>query len=116
MFDENNPPVPVAVERKVLEKHVEKRLVHLMKKLGGECYKWSSQNVRGVPDRICVFPDGTVYFVELKRDRSGRLSKLQQRFIDRMRQLKMDRVVVLYGMDQVEDWVQAKGWLHAQTG
>lgn len=51
----------------MLEKEIEAHLVKRMKEIGGECYKWSSPGNRGVPDRICFFPNGSVVFVELKK-------------------------------------------------
>ena len=104
---------PIPVKRKSLETDVETHLVRRVKAIGGECYKWSSKNVRGVPDRICVFPDGTVCFVELKRDKSGRLSSLQQRFIQRMHKLQMKEMYVLHGKSQVDEWVDNMEWQHA---
>lgn len=53
----------------MLEQKVEAHLVKRMKEIGGECYKWSSPGNRGVPDRICIFPNGIIVFVELKKPR-----------------------------------------------
>ena len=58
------------------ESAVEAKLVAGVKALGGLAYKFVSPGNVGVPDRILVFPDGTVWFVELKAD-GGRLSKMQ---------------------------------------
>jgi len=106
---------PIPVERKVFEEDVEKHLMRRMKVLGGECYKWSSKNVRGVPDRICVFPDGTIYLVELKRDKTGRLSTLQKRFFDRMEQLNVSCTAVLRGREEVDAWIEERRLEHVDT-
>lgn len=48
------------------ESELEKKLVSHITKLGGIAYKFSSPNRRSVPDRLCVMPNGRVFFVELK--------------------------------------------------
>ena len=48
------------------ESQLEQKLVHHITKLGGIAYKFSSPNRRSVPDRLCVMPNGRVFFVELK--------------------------------------------------
>lgn len=60
----------------MLEKEIEAHLVKRMKEIGGECYKWSSPGNRGVPDRICFFPNRKIVFVELKAP-SKKPTKLQ---------------------------------------
>ena len=49
---------------KATEKDIEGYFVRKVRQAGGRAYKFG-QN--GLPDRICVFPGGLVYFVELKR-------------------------------------------------
>ena len=48
------------------ESTIEKYLVAQVKKHGGKAYKFVSPGNRGVPDRIVIFPGGSVTFVELK--------------------------------------------------
>lgn len=48
------------------EKQLEQRVRKLCKQSGVLCYKFVSPGCDGVPDRILVFPDGNVAFVELK--------------------------------------------------
>ncbi len=50
----------------MLESKLEQKLVIHIKKLGGIAYKFSSPNRRAVPDRLCVMPNGRVFFVEVK--------------------------------------------------
>lgn len=50
----------------ITEKQVEARLTKGMKLAGGKSYKWVSPGNVGVPDRICIFQNGVVVFVELK--------------------------------------------------
>lgn len=48
------------------EKDIEKFLVKEVGKLGGTAYKFTSPGRRSVPDRICMFPNGVLAFVEIK--------------------------------------------------
>ena len=48
------------------EKWLERYLQKEVKKLGGESFKWTSVNRRGVPDRIVVLPINNVTFWEVK--------------------------------------------------
>lgn len=50
----------------MLESKLEQKLVIHIKKLGGIAYKFSSPNRRAVPDRLCVMPNGRLFFVEIK--------------------------------------------------
>ena len=47
------------------EKVIEQRLVSEVKRRGGLCEKWTSGTI-GWPDRILLFPDGKIGFVEVK--------------------------------------------------
>ena len=90
--------------KKILEKEIEKRLVRLLEAKGCLAYKFVSPNCRGVPDRLFITPEGTVFFVELKT-KQGMLSKLQYHQlikVDGQHQL----VYVLYGLDEVEEFVR----------
>jgi len=73
------PPVfnPVKV---LSEKDIERKLLNSINKLGGRCYKFKSENNRGVSDRIVIY-NGHVYFVEVKTIK-GVISKHQLRFRD----------------------------------
>ena len=59
------------------EKTVEQRLHEEAKKIGGHAYKLSSQVDAGMPDSLVCFPGGRIVFVETKRPKGGRLSKIQ---------------------------------------
>lgn len=48
------------------EAQIEKRLVTKVRELGGECYKFTSQSRRHVPDRLCILPLGIFAMVECK--------------------------------------------------
>jgi len=82
------------------EKTVERALIKHVKDQGGIAYKFTSPNRRSVPDRLCVFPGGRVVFVECKRP-GGKLTKLQAREIERLREMGFE-VMVVDGKDGVE--------------
>ena len=48
------------------EKVIEQKLVAEVKKAGGICPKWVAPGFDGVPDRIAMFPNGKIAFVEVK--------------------------------------------------
>jgi hypothetical protein len=50
-----------------LEKTLEGWLRYRVARLGGIAYKFTSPGSVSVPDRIVLFPQGVIFFVELKR-------------------------------------------------
>ena len=48
------------------EKENENYLVRKIKNKKGVAYKFTSPGNSGVPDRICMLPNGKLFFVELK--------------------------------------------------
>lgn len=48
------------------EKVIERKLVERVKKAGGLCIKLLTSQYIGLPDRLCLFPNGKIVFVELK--------------------------------------------------
>lgn len=76
------------------EKTVEQRLHEEAKKIGGHAYKLSSQVDAGMPDRLVCFPGGRIVFVETKRPKGGRLSKIQQYRHKELRRMGFDVRVV----------------------
>ena len=115
MISGTDIPRPVIIKKKRLEKDVATHLYRRMKKLGGECYGWSSINTRGVTDKICVFPPlifngiGRVCMVELKRDTKSKLSPGQVKFHARMTALHVPHVYVLHGKEEVDLWLKSMG-------
>lgn len=108
--------------KKETEKKIEQRLVAKVKELNGLCYKFTSPAHAGVPDRICVFPTGELYFVECKAP-YGRLSKLQQLEVQALKNRRCN-VLVVYSESDVDNFIErmrniiainreaeAKGWM-----
>lgn len=50
----------------MLEKQIENKLTLMVKKAGGIAVKFVSPGLAGIPDRLVLFPDGLIAFVELK--------------------------------------------------
>lgn len=83
-----------------LERDVEKYLKAGVRARGGDSYKFTSPARKGVPDQVVVMPGGDITFVEVKRD-NGRLSALQQKEIDNLRNLGAE-AITLYGKKDVD--------------
>lgn len=62
------------------EAALEARCVQKVETAGGLALKLSIPGVRGFPDRSCLLPGGRVFFVEIKRLRTGVVSKQQHRW------------------------------------
>ncbi|QNM07187.1 VRR-NUC domain-containing protein [Wansuia hejianensis] len=88
----------------MLEKEIERVLVEQVKRLGGRAYKWVSPGNDGVPDRIVILPGERPCFVELKTE-TGKLSRLQELQIGRLRKLGQD-VRVLHGIQEVDAFLE----------
>ena len=83
------------------ESQIERRLVEVVKRLGGMCLKFVSPGTLGVPDRIIITAKGRVIFVELKTE-TGRLTKIQRYVIGEMQKRGADARVVK-GIDEVKE-------------
>ena len=68
------------------EKSIEHYLAVRVRKLGGECLKYSNPHAIGYPDRIVLLPGGRVMWVELK-SYGERPRAIQLQRIERLRQL-----------------------------
>jgi hypothetical protein len=86
------------------EKEVEAYLVKRMKEIGGVAYKFTSPARRGVPDRLCLFPNQRMMFVELKRP-GGSTTKLQDYEHERITYLGQ-RVDVIDSKEKVDLLIQ----------
>lgn len=93
--------------KKMTEKNLESKLRAEIKNLGGVAYKFLSPGNSGVPDRIILLPGGKIIFAELKTD-EGKLSKLQELQITRIKNLGFDARVVrgLAGVEELLDEIR----------
>ena len=48
------------------EKTLERKLVEAVTRMGGLALKFMSPGMAGVPDRLLLFPEGKIAFVEMK--------------------------------------------------
>ena len=58
------------------EKYLEKKLADEVKKLGGLSIKLLSTHFSGLPDRLCMLPEGKIFFAEIKTTKK-KATKLQ---------------------------------------
>ncbi len=77
-----------------LERDIERALVGMVKRHDGLCLKWVCPGWSGVPDRIILLPGGKVIFVELKRPKGGRFSKLQDWWRHRLIDMGFDHWII----------------------
>ena len=88
----------------MLERTVEEYFVKQVKLAGGIVRKFVSPGRRGVADRLVFFPGGRLRLVELKRPDKGKLSVLQKREAQRMRDLG-HIVDVIDTKEKVDLWI-----------
>ena len=86
------------------EKDTEKYLADEMIRVGGRSYKWSSPSQRAVPDRICVFSDTCILFVEVKSE-SKKLSPLQK-ILHQQLEVLVDKVYVVSTKAEVDTFIE----------
>lgn len=88
------------------EIEIERHFDWTVQRMGGRTYKFHSTTQRGVSDRIACLPDGTTWFVELKRP-GGRLSELQKIFAEDMLRLKQ-QYITLWTKEQIDEWAKQR--------
>ena len=86
------------------ERDIEAWLRRRIEDLGGMFLKFTSPGNDGVPDRIAVFPDGRLVFVELKTE-TGKLTKVQAYVCKQLIDLKQT-VCIVYGMDGAKQFLE----------
>lgn len=87
------------------ETTIEKYLKKSVEDIGGLCWKWSSYGQRGVPDRICIFPDSTIIFVEVKKP--GEDLRPLQKKVKRMLEERGQTVLVVDSKEKVQELIKA---------
>lgn len=91
--------------KKESEKLVERTLVKLMKEAGGMCIKLQADYQGGIPDRLCLFPNGRVAFVETKTT-GEKPRPLQRYYHEKLRSLGF-RVEVIDTVGKVRELVSS---------
>lgn len=85
------------------EKYIERKLVELTKLHGGICIKLLTYQFTGLPDRMCLFPNGKIIFVELKS--TGKKPKKIQISVHKILKNLGFRVEVIDTIEGVENLV-----------
>lgn len=85
----------------VREREVESYLRRRVEQAGGRCEKFIPDLDSGMPDRVVMLPGGVLVWVETKKPKGGRVSKLQCVQHDRLRRLGQ-RVEVVWTKEQAD--------------
>lgn len=91
--------------KKESEKLVERTLVKLVKEAGGVCIKLQADYQGGIPDRLCLFPNGRVAFVETKTT-GEKPRPLQRYYHEKLRSLGF-RVEVIDTVGKAREFVSS---------
>lgn len=100
-------PMVRRARRPIRERDVERYLVRKVEALGGTCEKFTSPARRSVPDRLILWPDGSVDFVECKAP-GEKPTEAQLRDHARRRQLG-HIVVVVDSFESVDKYLTLEG-------
>ena len=92
----------------MIEAAVEKKFVGGLQALGCLVWKFVSPGNAGVPDRLVILPDGTIFFVEMKQD-DGKLSAIQKAQHERLRKHGAN-VITLWGSEDVAFFTRYISW------
>jgi hypothetical protein len=85
------------------EKVIEYKFNAYIRSLGGWTIKLLTNHVKGLPDRLCLLPDGVLFFAELKTTKQK--PKKLQKFIH----LKLEMLgFKVYVIDTIEDIFKIK--------
>jgi hypothetical protein len=77
----------------MLEKDIEKKVCDYAKTKNVLAYKFTSPARAAVPDRLFIAPDGSMWFIEFKRE-GQKPTDAQEREHDRLRRHKVNVFVV----------------------
>jgi hypothetical protein len=85
------------------ERDVERYLCRKVEELGGWAIKLTSPAQTGLPDRLVVWRDGTVWFVEVKAP--GKALRPQQRAVMRRLETILNQVCAVVDSIEAVDWL-----------
>lgn len=86
------------------EKLVERKLVELVKINNGMCIKLLCDQLIGLPDRLCLFPNHKIAFVELKT--TGQKPRRIQAYMHKKLRALGFRVEVIDSVEDVINFVE----------
>lgn len=90
--------------KKESEKVIERKLVELVKANGGMCIKLLCDQLIGLPDRLCLFPNHKIVFVEVKT--TGQKPRRIQAYIHNKLRALGFRVEVIDSIEAVLNFIK----------
>ena len=87
------------------EKSVERKLVELVKINNGMCIKLLCDQLIGLPDRLCLFPNHKIVFVETKT--TGQKPRRIQAYMHKKLKTLGFRVEVIDSIEGVEQFINS---------
>ena len=87
------------------EKVIERKLVEAVKANGGMCIKLLCDQLMGLPDRLCLFPNHKIVFVETKT--TGRKPRRIQAYIHKKLMALGFRVEIIDSIEGVKKLLEA---------
>lgn len=87
------------------EKLVERKLVELVKINNGMCIKLLCDQLIGLPDRLCLFPNHKIVFVETKT--TGQKPRRIQAYMHKKLRALDFRVEVIDSIEGVEQFINS---------
>lgn len=87
------------------EKVIERKLVETVKANGGMCIKLLCDQLTGLPDRLCLFPNHKMVFVETKT--TGRKPRRIQAYIHKKLRALGFRVEIIDSIEGVKKLLEA---------
>lgn len=96
------------------EKEIEEYLVKHVRQCGGKAYKFLSPGNSGVPDRLVVFPNGVIAFIELKAP-GEKTRPVQDHEINRLRRFG-HLVAILDSKAKIDSYVKVLTQESARRG
>lgn len=87
------------------EKDLEMKLIRELKRLDVLALKFVSPGNRGVPDRLIIGHFGNIYFVELKRNKDYKVTKLQ-RYWNRVLSSRFVKNSIIHNEEELKHFVE----------
>lgn len=90
----------------ISEKKIEDYLRKQVQLIGGKAYKFTSPNQRSVPDRLCVFPGGDIWFIEVKKP-TGKLTPGQLQELSFLRTMGC-KAITIWSIEDVNEFIKLR--------
>lgn len=90
----------------VREREVEAHLRREAERRGGKCVKFIPDYDSGMPDRVLMLPGGVLVWVETKKPKGGRVSKIQKLQHEKLRALGQ-RVEIVWTKEEADRLVSS---------